>query len=287
MKNRKRPAPGRREKESFVKAGQKTARNTAGNSARPAEQAREEELIGGRQAVIEALRHGKPRRIYVAENSRGEIIRELQELAAERKVPLAKVSAEEFSELTGDLPAARGVAALVPPFAYLALDELIRKAQQESEQPLLVMLDHIEDPQNLGAVMRTADAAGLQGLVIPERRAAGVTAAVRRVSAGAAERLPVARVGNLNQAAEKLKGEGFWLYGAEADGTEHFCRADYSRPLVLVMGGEDSGLSRLLRENCDQTLKIPMPGPAGSLNVAAAAAVLIYAALAGRGGWCR
>jgi 23S rRNA (guanosine2251-2'-O)-methyltransferase len=148
------------------------------------------------------------------------------------------------------------------------------------------MLDHLEDPQNLGAVMRTADAAGVNGIIIPSHRAAGVTAAVRKVAAGAAERIPVAMVGNLNHAAEALKKEGYWLYAAEADGEEEYYRADYRRPLVLVVGSEGKGLSRLLRQNCDVTLSIPMPGTAaGSLNVAAATAVLVYAVLAQREGW--
>lgn len=252
----------------------------------PKDKLTEDEIIGGRQAVLSALKYSKPRRIFLAADSRGAIVAEISALAAEKKIPLERLANSAFKELAGFIPGNQSVAALVPPYRYADLDQLISSSLKKSTDPILLLLDHLEDPQNLGAIMRTAEAAGLDGLIIPDRRSASVTAAVRKVAAGAAERISVARVTNLSRTAEKLKEEGFWLYGAEADGEQPYYQADYRRPLVLVIGSEGKGLSPLLRSRCDQTLVIPMPGgAAGSLNVSTAAAVLIYAALAQREGW--
>ena len=248
------------------------------------------ELIAGRQAVLEVLRSGEPLCIKLAEGVKGKIINEITALARQKRIPLVFLPKNDFHKEAGEISGNQGVAAVVAPFKYYDLDELIsisRSAKADPlEAPFLLMLDHIEDPHNLGAVMRTADAAGVHGLIIPGQRAAGVTAAVRKIASGAAERIPVALVGNLNRAAEVLKKEGFWLYGAESDGDEDYYRVDYRRPLVLIIGSEGRGLSRLLRRNCDLVISIPMPGnKAGSLNVSTAAAVLIYAALGQRKGW--
>jgi len=243
------------------------------------------ELIGGRQTVLEALRHGRPHRLLLAEGQKGTVIEKITALARSKKIPCERLPGDDFASLTREINSAQGVAALVSPFAYCTLDELIVISRSAARQPFLLMLDHVEDPQNLGAVMRTADAAGVNGLIIPDRRAAGVTAAARKAAAGAAERLPVALVRNLNRAVEKLKEEGFWIYGAEVSGNLEYYRADYRRALVLLVGSEGKGITRLLRENCDQLLTIPMPGKTGSLNLSVAAAVLIYTALAQREGW--
>jgi len=247
---------------------------------------KKEELIGGRHAVLEALRNGKPHRIIMAEGQKGAIIDEITALAGQKAVRVELLSKVDFNNAAGNIPGNQGVTAVVSPFAYCSLAEIITLAKSTAKEPFLMMLDHLEDPHNLGAVMRTADAAGVHGLIIPSQRAAGVTATVRKVAAGAAERMPVALVGNLNQAAGTLKEKGFWLYGAEANGDHDYYRADYCLPLVLVIGSEGRGISRLLRRNCDLLISIPMPGTAaGSLNVSAAAAVLVYTALSQREGW--
>jgi len=244
------------------------------------------ELIAGRQTVLEALRSGKPMLIKMSDGIKGTIISEIKVLARHKKIPVEYLSSVDFQDEAGKISGNQGVAALVPPFQYNSLSELIAFSRSSKADPLLIMLDHVEDPHNLGAVMRTADAAGVHGLILPNKRAAGVTASVRKVAAGAAERMAVALVGNLIQAAEVLKKEGFWLYGAEVDGEDAFYRVDYRRPLVLVIGSEGKGLSRLVRQNCDLIISIPMPGAeAGSLNVSAAAAVLIYAVQSQRMGW--
>ncbi len=244
------------------------------------------EIIGGRQAVLEALRCGKPQQILLVEGQKGMIINEIMVLARRQEVSLEILSKGNFNNVAGNIDGNQGVAAIVPPFQYFSLTEIIDTAKASARKPFLIMLDHIEDPHNLGAVMRTADAAGISGLIIPNRRAASVNATARKVAAGAAERLPVAMVGNLNQAAETLKKEGFWLYGAEAGADIEFYRPDYLLPLVLVIGSEKKGISQLLRQRCDLLISIPMPGSsAGSLNVSVAAALIVYAALSRREGW--
>ncbi len=254
------------------------------NKAEP--QRNKEDFVVGRQAVLEVLRSGKPIRIIMADNLKGSIIDEINLLARQRKVPVKRLSNHGFQAEAGDISGNQGVAAVVAPFEYCSLEELISISRKTKDEPFLIMLDHIEDPHNLGAVMRTANAGAVHGLIIPRQRAAGVTPTVRKVAAGAAEMVPVAQVSNLNQAAKILKNEGFWLYGAEANGDQEYYRADYNRPLVLVVGSEGKGISRLLRQNCDFIVTIPMPGAAdGSLNVSAAAAVLIYAVLGQRKGW--
>lgn len=245
-----------------------------------------DEIIGGRQTVLEALRCGKPRRVLMAEGQKGRIVDEIVALSRRQKVSLEIMSKGIFHNAAGNIDGNQGVAAIVPPFHYYSLNEIIDSTKASLKIPLLMMLDHIEDPHNLGAVIRTADAAGVSGLIIPDRRAASVNATARKVAAGAAERLPVAMVGNLNQAAETLKKEGFWFYGAEAGAEREYYRADYLLPLVLVIGSENKGISRLLRQSCDLLISIPMPGTsAGSLNVSVAAAIIVYAALSRREGW--
>lgn len=179
------------------------------------------------------------------------------------------------------------MAALAFPFSYLQLEELLRRVEAIPAGPFLIMLDHLQDPQNFGSLLRTAEAAGMHGMIIPEDRSVQITPAVRKVASGAAERLPVARVVNLVDAVRRLKEAGFWIYGAEADGALPYYRVDYRGPFVLAVGSEGRGLSRLLRESCDGIISIPMRGKGGSLNAAVAAAVIIYAAAAHREGWGR
>ncbi len=244
-----------------------------------------EELVFGRQSVLEALKYKRLRRVYVLEGQRGAIIDEIVSLARQNRVPLVIVSLNEFKALVGDVQGHQGVAALSPPFRYLSLNELLASAAASSRAPFFLLLDHLQDPQNFGSIIRTADAAGLDGLIIPRPRSVRVTPAVRKVAAGAVERMPIALVNNLVRAMEQLKQEGFWIYGAEADGEEPYYKIDYTGPLALVMGSEGRGLSRLVRQHCDRTVYIPMQEKAASLNVAVASAILVYAALARRQGW--
>jgi 23S rRNA (guanosine2251-2'-O)-methyltransferase len=242
-------------------------------------------LIIGRQPVLESMRRGRPVKVYLAEGLKGAPIEEIVALAGEKGIPHFVVSRSELDHLARGCGSHQGVAALAAPFRYLSLAELIAAAKKDAARPFLLLLDHLQDPQNLGSIIRTADAAGVHGLIIPEPRAAGITPAVRKVAAGAVERARIARVKNLAQAARILKQEGFWIYGAEADGAKPYYAADYKVPLALVAGSEGRGLAPLVRRHCDQIIRIPMQGCAGSLNVAVAVAVISFAVLAQREGW--
>jgi 23S rRNA (guanosine2251-2'-O)-methyltransferase len=244
-----------------------------------------EEFIVGRQAVLEALKYNRLHRVYIMEGQQGAIVESIVSQAGKNKTPLSRLSRGDFAALVKDIPGHQGVAALAPPFRYMALSEMIKGARAASPLPFLLLLDHLQDPQNLGSIIRTADAAGVYGLIIPDLRAAKVTTAVRKVAAGAVERSRIAVIQNISRTIETLKQEGFWIYGAEADGQTPYYQADYKVPLALVVGSEGKGISRIVREHCDQTLSIPMQEEAASLNVAVASAVLIFAALAQRQGW--
>lgn len=246
---------------------------------------RTEDLVVGRQAVLEVLRRGSPLKVVIAPGQKGKIVQEITAQARRKNVPLEILPCRAFDAFICRASGHQGVAALVKPFPYRTLAELSALAGAAGEPPFLLFLDHLQDPHNLGAVLRTAHAAGVHGVVIPGRRAAPVTFTVRKVAAGAAETLPVARVVNLSRSLEELKKQGYWIYGADADGAIPYYRTDFNRPLVLVLGSEGKGLSPVVRTCCDQILSIPMRRNAGSLNVSVAAGVLIYAAAAQRGGW--
>lgn len=251
-----------------------------------AEQAARDEVIIGRQPVLEALRRRNLRKVFLAAGLKGEIVSDIMREARRQGLTPEIMGRQDLNRLAAG-GRHQGVAALALPFPYLSLGELLVRLKGVPGAPFLIMLDHLQDPQNLGSLLRTADAAGMQGVIIPEDRCVKITPAVRKVAAGAAERLPVARVVNLVDATEHLKEKGFWIYGAEADGELPYYRVDYSGPFVLVVGSEGKGIARLLREKCDGIISIPMLGPGGSLNAAVAAAVIIYTAAARREGWER
>lgn len=231
----------------------------------------------GRRAVLEALRAGQPvSRVLIA---RGAAVRgPLQEVVREaqaRRVIVQTVDRRRLDALARGV-AHQGVAALVAAVAPVAVDDLLRRARERGEAPFLVVLDGIEDPQNLGAVIRTADAAGAHGVIIPRRRAAGLSPAVARAAAGATAHLPVAQAGNLVDALEHLKAEGVWVIGADPAARERYDAVSLEPPIALVVGSEGRGLHRLVRERCDRVVSIPLWGRVGSLNVSVSAALLLY-----------
>ena len=172
----------------------------------------------------------------------------------------------------------QGIVAYMAPYAYLSVQELLECVRERGKKPFLLMLDHLQDPQNLGSLIRTAAAAGVQGIIIPRDRACGVTPAVFKSSAGALAHIAVARSVNLANEADYLKKEGIWLIGADMSGEQSFYEADFNLPFALVLGSEGKGLSRLIREKCDFLLHIPVQGAVSSLNVAVAGGVIIYEA---------
>jgi len=221
--------------------------------------------------IIEVLRSSPQRvnRIYVQRDRTQKKIAEVIRLAREGEVALAFVPREKLDSLS---LGHQGAVAVLSPKAYVSLDSLLSR----KSLPFIVLLDEIEDPQNLGAIIRVAEAAGVDGLVLPERRSAGLTDTVFRVSAGAAEHLKVARVKNMAQAMEYLKRKGIWLVGAEGGRDEYWDVFDYKLPLGLVFGSEAKGLRPVIQKKCDKILSIPMQGQVNSLNVASAASVFIF-----------
>lgn len=236
-----------------------------------------EAALVGRHAVLEALRAGRPvSRVLVSRTAHGAgPLKEIFETARRRGVPVQTVDPRRLEGLAGGLPH-QGVAAMTAIQSLVGLDDVLEVARRRGEQPFLIVLDGIEDPHNLGAVIRTAEAAGAHGVVIPRRRAAGLTPAVARASAGATAHLAVAGVGNLTAALEELKRAGVWVVGADPEAAERYDDGVLEPPVALVVGAEGRGLHRLVRDRCDRLVRIPLRGQVRSLNVSVAAALLLY-----------
>ena len=237
-------------------------------------------ILAGRHAVVEAIKAGRGiNRILLADGLRGPSVHELRDLARENGVTVDVVSRAKLDATVPEGARHQGVLAYVAPVAYVAVEEIIAAARERGEDPLLLLLDSIEDPQNLGALLRTADAAGVHGILLPRRHSVPLTETVARVSAGALEYVPVARIGNIAQTMRALKEQGFWIAGADMAGEEMYDRANLTGALVLVIGSEGRGMSRLTRDLCDFTVRLPMRGKINSLNASAAGAILMYEAL--------
>jgi 23S rRNA (guanosine2251-2'-O)-methyltransferase len=243
------------------------------------------EMVGGRNPVVEALRAGVPAKaLYVANRIEGdERTREAMKLAADRGLPLMEASKTDLDRMTNG-GVHQGVVLQVPAYKYAHPDDLLVAAAKTGRPPLLVALDGVTDPRNLGAVVRSAAAFGGHGVIVPERRAAGMTASAWKVSAGAAARVPVARATNLNRTLLALKDAGCFIVGLDAGGDVELPELKVATdPLVLVAGSEGKGLSRLVRENCDVIASIPMIGEMESLNAGVAAGVALYEVARRRG----
>jgi 23S rRNA (guanosine2251-2'-O)-methyltransferase len=244
---------------------------------RPVRDTSAPELLVGRNPVAEALKAKVPATaLYLARGlDSDERVTEAVRIAGNRGIALLEVSRAELDRRTGGI-LHQGIALQVPPFAYHALPDLLAVAAEAGDPPLLVALDGITDPRNLGAVIRSAVAFGAHGVVIPERRSAGVTATAWRTSAGTAARLPVAQVTNLVRALKDCRAAGLFVIGLDADGTTSLDELEMAdEPIVVVVGSEGRGLSRLVGETCDLTVSIPMAGDAESLNASVAAAVTL------------
>ena len=227
-------------------------------------------ILAGIHPVAEALRAGRPlERVLVARGAGGPRLQEIVDLARQGSVPLRFEPRPALDRLAGSA-AHQGVVALGAAQKYRALDEVAAGAR------LLVFLDGVEDPHNLGAIIRTANAAGADAVVIPERRAAGLTEVVAKAAAGALEHLPMVRVGNLNRALDTIKDAGFTVYGIDERGPVDYDQVAYQSPAALVLGGEGKGLHEMVRKRCDTVLRIPMAGKISSLNVSVAAGIVLF-----------
>ena len=238
-----------------------------------------ENMLEGRNAVTEALSAGRTiDKLFVAD---GDTDRALGRICAMAKQAGAVVVPTDRRKLdymsaTG---AHQGVIAMVAAHDYASIDDILKKAQDAGEPPLIVICDELSDPHNLGAIIRTAECAGAHGIIIPKRRSVGLTAVVGKASAGALEYMPVARVSNITAAIDTLKKAGVWVYGTAAEGDTTLYKADLKSAAAIVIGNEGEGMSRLVSERCDFKVSIPMKGSISSLNASAAAAIMLYEAV--------
>lgn len=233
------------------------------------------EIIGGKNPVLEALRADRDvNKIWIAEGVQKKGLTELLQLAKEKGVLVQFVPKKKIDSLTDSNH--QGIAAAVAAYNYAELDDLFEAAASRSEDPFFLILDELEDPHNLGSIMRTADAIGVHGLIIPKRRAVGLTAVVAKASTGAIEHVPVVRVNNLSQIVDELKKRGVWIAGTDAKESVDYRNMDAQLPLAVIIGSEGKGMSRILRDKCDFLYQLPMTGHVTSLNASVAASLLMY-----------
>ena len=234
-----------------------------------------EDMLAGRNAVMEALKgSSRINRLMVADGSSEGSIRELIAVAKEKGVPVQFLERSKLDSMAKGIRH-QGVLAQVSPVEYVELEDILTKAREKQEDPFIILLDELEDPHNLGAILRSADAAGAHGVLIPKRRSCPLSATVAKTSAGAVEHVPVARIGNIVQTIKALKEEGLWVAGADMDGKNYY-EADLTGPLLLVVGSEGQGIGRLVKEQCDFIVRIPMLGAINSLNASVAGSVLMF-----------
>lgn len=233
-------------------------------------------IITGRNSVTEALRAGRNlKKIYLLAGNASQPVQRIQELAADRDILVEEVPAAVLDKLA---PHSRhqGVIAVAPPVQYADLIAVLAQAEKEQRVPFLVLVDGVEDVHNLGAIIRTAECAGVDAVLIPKRRSAPVNETVGKTSAGAVEYMPLVQIGNIAQTLKQLKKQGFWVIGADMDGSCDYYHSDLTAPVVLVIGSEGRGISHLVKETCDVIVSIPMFGHVNSLNASVAAALLMY-----------
>lgn len=233
------------------------------------------DFVFGRHAVVEALQTpDRVNRVFIQEGTTGRDAAKVIELAREKGIQVQTVPKTKIEALVGDA-VHQGLVASIAAYEYADLEDVFKKAEEKGEDPFIVILDGVEDPHNLGSILRTADATGVHGIIIPKRRSASLTATVAKASTGAIEHVPVVRVTNLTQTIEQLKARGIWVFGTDMNGTD-YRKWNTSGPLAIVMGNEGKGVSRIVRESVDEMVTIPMVGHVQSLNASVASALMMY-----------
>ncbi len=233
------------------------------------------EMIAGKNPVLEALRSTRDiNKIWIAEGVKKNGIKELLDMASERRIVVQFVPKQKIDNLSSENH--QGVVASVAAYNYAELDDIFKIAEERGEDPFIMILDELEDPHNLGSIMRTADAVGAHGIIIPRRRSVSLTAVVAKSSTGAIEYIPTVRVNNLSQTVDELKERGVWIAGTDAKGSQDYRRMDATLPLAVIIGSEGKGMSRILKEKCDFLYNLPMVGHVTSLNASVAASLLMY-----------
>ena len=278
MEQKKKARPQERRSRKFERETPRRKRPQMEAEPKRREEPRElpDDVLVGRNAVTEALKSGRGiNKLWIASGDREGSVAEIAALAKERGIVVPYVERAKIESLAGG-HRHQGVLAYVAPVPYAELDDILKAAEEKGEAPFLVLLDELEDPHNLGALLRTADATGVHGILIPKRRSVSLNATVAKTSAGAVEYVPVARIGNIAQTLKKLKEKGFWVAGADMDGEKAYYEADLTGPLVLVVGSEGRGMSRLTKEACDFIVSMPMVGRINSLNASVAGSILMY-----------
>ncbi|MCM3002257.1 MULTISPECIES: 23S rRNA (guanosine(2251)-2'-O)-methyltransferase RlmB [Paenibacillus] len=240
----------------------------------------EEEIIAGKHSVTEALRSGRTiNKIWIAENAQKHLTQPIIFEAKKLGVVIQQVDKRKLDQMAPGMQH-QGVVAQAAPYAYAEVEDILQVAEAKGEAPFILLLDEIEDPHNLGSILRTADCTGVHGVIVPKRRSAQVTATVSKTSAGAAEYVPVARVTNLGQTIEELKEKGIWVVGTDVSASSEMYDTNvFDGPVAVVIGNEGKGMGRLIREKCDVLVKLPMKGQINSLNASVAAGVVMYEVL--------
>ena len=261
----------------------KDLRRDAARDRRPLEREDAENILEGRNALTEALASGRAiDKVFIAEGSTDRALARLAAQAKQAGAVVVETDRRKLDQMSAT-GAHQGVIAMVAAHSYATLDDILNRAKERGEAPLIVICDELSDPHNLGAIIRSAECAGAHGVVIPKRRSVGLTAIVGKASAGALEYMPVARVTNITNAIKELKERGVWIFGTAAEGATPLYQADLKGAAAIVIGNEGDGMSRLVAESCDLKVSIPMKGRISSLNASAAAAILLYEAVRQRG----
>lgn len=233
------------------------------------------DFVFGRHAVVEALQTpDRVNRVFIQEGTSSRDAAKVIELAREKGIQVQTVPKTKIEDLVGNA-VHQGLVASIAAYEYADLEDVFKKAEEKGEDPFIVILDGVEDPHNLGSILRTADATGVHGIIIPKRRSASLTATVAKASTGAIEHVPVVRVTNLTQTIEQLKARGIWVFGTDMNGTD-YRKWNTSGPLAIVMGNEGKGVSRIVKESVDEMVTIPMVGHVQSLNASVASALMMY-----------
>lgn len=238
-----------------------------------------DDQIEGRNSVLELLESGKDvNKIFVTRGEKHGSINKILGIAKERKIIVVEKDKKQMDEMAQE-ENYQGVIAIVPPFEYVEISDILEVAKERNEDPFVIVLDGIEDPHNLGSIIRTAETAGVHGVIIPKRRAVSVNSTVNKASAGAVEHMKIARVTNISDAIEELKQAGLWVCGTAVDTNKYYYNKDLTGPLAIVIGNEGKGIGEKVKKNCDFLVKIPMKGKVQSLNASVSTGIVVYEAV--------
>lgn len=234
--------------------------------------------IEGRNAVLEYLESGKDiNKILITKGEKHGSINKIIAIAKERKIIISELERSKLNQIA-QTENNQGVIAIVPPYDYCEVEDILEVAKKRQQEAFILILDGIEDPHNLGSIIRTAETAGVHGIIIPKRRACGVNSTVSKVSAGAVQHMKIARVNNINETIKFLKQNDIWICGTDGQAKTYYFQQDFKMPIAIVIGSEGYGMSRLVKENCDFLVKIPMKGKITSLNASVSAGIVMYEA---------